>query len=181
MLNVSTRYPAALRGLRHSIPLCALISAKRPFCCVNGLLCLHKPLTVWLCWELCLLNCQGVMADRKRVERRRGWAGGCLRALVIGAYDWRTLPWLLHVWIGDEVERQEKRERRQPEGERHVEVQHHPSLKVCTLVSVCVLRVRFVCFWWSLLVLPAGLGAGGSEVILVYGVWFSVWFFFFCW
>lgn len=158
MLDVSTRYPAALRGLRHRIPLCALISTKRPFCRVNGLLCLQQPLTVWLCWELCSLNCRGIITERKRVERNRGWAGGCLYALVMGAYDWRTLPWLLHVWIGDEVERQEKRERRRwwnrdPEGERHVEVQHHPSLKVCTVVcvEVCGLLMAsfgFTCWSW---------------------------------
>lgn len=44
------------------------------------------------------------------MEKSNGWACGCLYALVIGAYAWRTLPLLLHVWISDEVERQEKRE-----------------------------------------------------------------------
>lgn len=176
MLDVSTRYPAALRGLRHRIPLCALISTKRPFCRVNGLLCLQQPLTVWLCWELCSLNCRGIITERKRVEKNRGWAGGCLYALVMGAYDWRTLPWLLHVWISDEVERQEKRERRRwwnrdPEGERDMLKFSTTPRSRC--VRLCVLR--FVGFWWPVLVLPAGL-AEGSEVILVFCVWFCVWF-----
>lgn len=129
-------------------PLCALITAKRPFSGVNGLLCPLMALSACDCGGNCIYWDVGASWQRGRGWRRgRGGVSVCLHALVIGRMteEGSSSDYMLGLVVNSrsgEIERETGlrgyRATGGPRRERHVEILHHPSLKVCSFLWACV-------------------------------------------